>query len=191
MIKLTGIVILAAFYAVYLGKMALQKRQGIQTDQIARGKPRDRVFYIELVMKLATYSAVAAQAVSIFTVPPALPRPVIWLGAALGVAGDGIFFTAVYTMRDSWRAGIARQDKTKLVTAGIYRWSRNPAFLAFDLTYLGLTLMFFNWPLALLSTFAAVMLHLQILQEEAYLPEAFGQAYLDYKSRVRRYLGRK
>ncbi len=39
-----------------------------------------------------------------------------------------------------WRAGVSEKEKTELVTAGIYRWSRNPAFLGFDLLYIGFLL---------------------------------------------------
>lgn len=49
--------------------------------------------------------------------------------------------------------------------------------------------MFFNWPLLAFTAFAMLMLHLQILQEEAWLPTAFGDEYLQYKAQVRRYLG--
>ena len=64
--KLFGITILVIYYSVYLGKMMLQKRKGIQTDQIAKGKQKDRVFYTELILKIATYAVVAVQVVSIF-----------------------------------------------------------------------------------------------------------------------------
>ena len=64
-------------------------------------------------------------------------------------------------MRDSWRAGVLPTDKTELVTRGVYQISRNPAFLGFDLVYLGVALMFANWLLWLVSCFAAVMFHLQ------------------------------
>lgn len=47
-------------------------------------------------------------------------------------------------MKDSWRAGIAENDKTEIVTSGIYQISRNPAFLGFDCVYIGLMLMFFK-----------------------------------------------
>lgn len=189
--KILGLVILALFYAVYLGKMLLQRRRGIQTDQIARGKRRNKVFWTELLLKIATYAVVVVELVSVFTSGSQLPTALRVLGALLGLAGNALFFVAVYTMRDSWRAGIAENDTTKLVTDGIYAYSRNPAFLAFDLVYIGLLMMFFNMPLLLFSLFAAVMLHLQVLQEEQYLVRAFGQPYLDYQRRVRRYLGRR
>lgn len=86
---------------------------------------------------------------------------------------------------------IAKRQRREMITSGIYKISRNPAFLGFDCVYLGILLMFFNWILLAASVFAALMLHLQILQEEKYLPAAFGEAYISYKKCVRRYLGRK
>lgn len=189
--KLLGIIILVFFYAVYLGKMLFQKRKGIQTDQIAKGKKKDKVFYTELIMKIATYAVVVVEVLSILNVEPKLPRAVQMVGVILGVLGDIVFALAVVTMKDSWRAGIAEKDKREMVTNGIYQISRNPAFLGFDCVYIGILLMFFNVPLLLFSVFAMVMLHLQILQEEQYLPGVFGNDYLEYKKRVRRYIGRK
>ena len=98
---------------------------------------------------------------------------------------------SVLCMRNSWRAGIPDKDRTELVTTGIYRFSRNPAFLGFDLQYLGVLLMFGNGLTAGFTVFAAVMLHLQILQEERYLTETFGTPYLEYRKQVFRYLGRR
>lgn len=189
--KITAILILLAFYSVYLGKMFLQRKQGIQTDQIAKEKTRDRVFYTELIMKIATYSVVAAEVLSILMVKPDWPAAVMILGALLGISGDMIFAAAVVTMQDSWRAGIAEKDSREMITSGIYKISRNPAFLGFDCVYLGILLMFFNWILLFFSLFAVVMLHLQILQEEKFLPTVFGEAYMNYRNRVCRYLGRK
>lgn len=183
--------ILAGFYAVYFGKMLAQRRKGIQTDQIAKGKEKDRRYIVELLMKLATYSAVAAEAVSICLGWSLLRGPFRAAGLLLGILGDIVFAVAVWTMRDSWRAGIAQRDKTELVTGGIYQFSRNPAFLGFDLVYLGILLVFFNPVLLLFSLFAAIMLHLQILQEEAYLPSVFGERYLEYQRSVNRYFGRR
>ena len=186
-----GLVILAAFYAVYIGKMILQKRKGIQTDQIAKGKQKTKIFYIELAMKIATYSVVAAEVLSLFFAPPSLPQTLVAVGVVLGFVGDILFTVSVVTMKDSWRAGIAENDKTEMITSGIYSISRNPAFLAFDCVYVGLLLIAFNWFLLAFSVFAMTMLHLQILQEETFLSKTFGAEYNIYKSKVRRYLGRK
>ena len=89
------------------------------------------------------------------------------------------------------RAGIPNKDKTDLVTTGIYRYSRNPAFLGFDFMYVGVLLMYGNLLTLGFSAFAMVMLHLQILQEERYLENTFGADYIAYKQQGFRYLGRK
>lgn len=189
--RIIGLLILAVFYAVYIGKMIVQRRKGIQTDQMAKGKQKTKVFYIELTMKIATYSVVVAEVLSLFFAPPYLPQTFVVIGVVLGFIGDILFTVSVITMKDSWRAGIAENDKTKIITNGIYSISRNPAFLAFDCVYAGLLLIAFNWFLLALSAFAMTMLHLQILQEETFLSKTFGAEYDIYKNKVRRYLGQK
>ena len=105
--------------------------------------------------------------------------------------GDVIFLLSVLCMKDSWRAGIPDKDKTELVTTGIYAFSRNPAFLGFDLMYIGVLLLYGNLLTLGFSLFAMMMLHLQILQEERFLASTFGERYREYCRRVFRYLGRR
>ena len=121
--KIIGLLILAVFYAVYLSKMALQKRKGIQTDQIAKGKQKTKVFYIELVMKIATYSVVAVEVLSLLFIPSYLSRTLVTVGVVLGFIGDILFTVSVITMKDSWRAGIAENDKTEIITSVSHRFS--------------------------------------------------------------------
>ena len=185
-----ALVVLALFYAVYFGKMLAQRRQGIVTDQI--GRRREKTLHrVELLMKTTTCAIVPAQLLSIALNWSALPDNARLTGFWVGLVGDGVFLAAVLCMRDSWRAGIPDRDKTALVTGGIYAFSRNPAFLGFDLMYAGVLLMYLNPLTAALTAFAVVMLHLQILQEERYMAGAFGEEYLRYKGRVMRYLGRR
>ena len=107
------------------------------------------------------------------------------------VEGDAVFLLSVLCMKDSWRAGIPDKDKTELVTTGIYAFSRNPAFLGFDLMYIGVLLLYGNLLTLGFSLFAMMMLHLQILQEERFLASTFGEPYREYCRRVFRYLGRR
>lgn len=189
--QIGAVIILFVFYGCYFGKMLIQKRKGIQTDQIGKGKV-GFVRTIEITMKIATISVPVVELVSVYLNISLLP---VWarnIGVVLAIWGDVIFVLSVLTMRDSWRAGVSQTDKTELVTNGIYKISRNPAFLGFDLVYIGILLMFFNWILFAVSIFATIMLHLQIVNvEEDFLGIAFGNEYLEYKKKVNRYLGRK
>lgn len=189
--KIIAIIVLLIFYGCYFGKMFMQRRKGIHTDQIGRGK-EGFVKFIEITMKAATIAVPIAEVVSICinTAPFAVGARCV--GVLIAVAGDLIFVVSVVTMKDSWRAGVSETDKTELVTDGIYRFSRNPAFLGFDLVYIGILLMFFNWILFFLSVFAIIMFHLQIVNvEEDFLIVAFGDDYIQYKNKVNRYFGRK
>ena len=189
--KLISIATLIAFYGCYFVKMLRQKKQGIQTDQIGKGKV-GFVKFVEVTMKVAAVLVFVAGLVSIFIGTSHSPVAVRVMGAVISVAGTIIFIAAVLTMRDSWRAGVSKTDKTELVTNGIYQISRNPAFLGFDLLYIGTLLMFFNWILCILTSFAVIMYHLQIVNvEEDFLLATFGNEYLQYKKKVCRYIGRK
>ncbi len=189
--KLISIASLIAFYGCYFIKMFLQKKQGIQTDQIGKDKV-GFVKFVEVTMKVAAVLVFVAGLVSIFIGTNYGSVTVRVMGAAISVVGTFVFIAAVQTMRDSWRAGVSKTDKTELVTKGIYQISRNPAFLGFDLLYIGTLLMFFNWILCILTVFAIIMYHLQIVNvEEEFLLATFGNEYLQYKQKVCRYIGRK
>lgn len=184
----TALVILALFYTAYFTKMILQAKKGVKTDQMAKGSKPRKLLIIERLLKMATFSIIPVEAVSIILDWRTWKSSPVWIGIAIAFLGVMIFVIAMVTMRDSWRAGIPEKDKTVLVTSGIYRFSRNPAFLGFDLMYLGILFSFFNYLHLLFALFAVVMLHLQILQEEKFLTAAFGESYTDYKKRTGRYL---
>ena len=178
------------FYEIYLIKQWRQKRHGIQTKQIGRGKDA-QTHTVETLMGIATVGIIPAQLLSIAFGWSHLPANARFTGFCGGMLGDLIFLISVLCMKDSWRAGIPEEDRTELVTEGIYSFSRNPAFLGFDLQYIGVLLMFCNLLTAAFTVFAVSMLHLQILQEERYLTAAFGPEYLQYRRHVLRYLGRR
>ena len=189
--KLISIASIIAFYGCYFLKMYHQKRQGIQTDQIGKDKI-GFVKFVEITMKIAAILVFIAGLVSIFLETGNSLTAIRVMGAIISVGGTVIFIVAVWTMRDSWRAGVSKTDKTELITNGIYHISRNPAFLGFDLLYIGTLLMFFNWILCFLTVFAVIMYHLQIVNvEENFLLVAFGNEYLQYKKKVCRYIGRR
>jgi protein-S-isoprenylcysteine O-methyltransferase Ste14 len=189
--QIIAIVILLIFYGCYFLKTIAQRRKGIRTDQIGQGKV-GFVRFVEVTMKLAAVLVFVVGLVSILADQSLAPRSVRVIGAAFSALGTAVFIAAVLTMQDSWRAGVSTTDKTELVTSGIYQISRNPAFLGFDLLYIGILLMFFSGVLLAATVFAVVMYHLQIVNvEEDFLLEAFGDDYLAYRKKVCRYLGRK
>ncbi len=187
-------VILAAFYICYFAKMISQHKQGIKTNMLGKGKT-GFVKITEVVLKIVTNIIPAVEVASIVI---NTYTTFLWLkiiGVLLGVAGVLIFLISSIEMKDSWRAGVPdvpQNDKTELITGGIYSLSRNPAFLGFDLVYISILFMFFNWLLFIITVLGVLMLHIQIVNvEEDYLTSTFGEEYIQYRKRVCRYFGRK
>ena len=168
-----------------------KKRQGIQTDQLGKGKV-GFVKFIEVTLKISTYLLPAIEVVSIIFYSGSVNRVLRIIGLIILAIGVIVFTVSVLQMKDNWRAGVQREEKTELVTTGIYSISRNPAFLGFDLMYIGILITFFNWILCVVTCVVMVLFHLQIVNvEEDFLIEAFGDEYIKYRKKVCRYLGRK
>ena len=191
MLKMIALGLMAVFYVCYFSKMMSQKKKGIRTDQLGKGK-EGFLRFVEITLKITTYLLPMLQILSILFYLENLHLGFRISGLAIELFGVLIFVASVIEMKDNWRAGVQREDKTSLVTTGTYSISRNPAFLGFDFMYIGILLAFFNWYLLFATGVAVILFHLQIVNvEEDFLIETFGKEYLDYKGKVCRYLGRK
>jgi protein-S-isoprenylcysteine O-methyltransferase Ste14 len=119
-----------------------------------------------------------------------VPAAIQWgLGGVLVVAGVALLlsFNTAFSRRgtavEPWK------PTTAIVTTGPYRLTRNPAYLGMALVYVGVALMSDAlWVLAPLPVVLAVVDRGVIAREERYLERKFGQEYVDYKSRVRRWI---
>lgn len=189
--RAAGIMVIAIFYIGYFIKMIVQRKNGIITDHMGKGKtglPK----IVETALKAVSILMVILDLSSIILDRAAMPFPVRIAGLVLCIFGTSVFFMSMINMKNNWRAGVPEADKTELVTDGIYKFSRNPAFLGFDLVYTGISMMFFNWVLWFFTVAAVIIFHLQIVNvEEPFLTEAFGAEYKEYSKKVFRYIGRK
>ena len=76
-----------------------------------------------------------------------------------------------------------------IIQSGIYRYSRNPIYLAFCIAAIGAALIMDSWwGLIAVAPLVYLLQVLVIRKEETYLEAKFGEPYLDYKRRVRRWL---
>lgn len=81
------------------------------------------------------------------------------------------------------------RPSTALVTTGPYRFTRNPMYVGMTLLYAGVAIWANTvWPLLFLPLVLVVMQVGVIAREEAYLERVFGDAYREYRRRVRRWL---
>jgi protein-S-isoprenylcysteine O-methyltransferase Ste14 len=113
--------------------------------------------------------------------------PIPSIGVAIGLPliliGVGLASWAVI------EAGEGEIEKpTKLLTGGPYIFSRNPMYVAWMLLYLGIGLAANSlWIVVLLPAVAIFTHFFDVRREERFLEKTFGEEYIRYKWRVRRY----
>ena len=107
---------------------------------------------------------------------------VIFFGILLAAIPAGVFLKV--------DTGIEPFDEAKvLVTSGFYRFTRNPMYMGMFTMLLGVVFMFGSLStLTPLPVFFLIIRNNFVLGEERFCEAAFGQQYLDYKARVRRWL---
>jgi len=115
----------------------------------------------------------------------------ILLGSAPTAAGFILALSGIVTFR---RVGTtihptSPQNASSLVTAGVYRFTRNPMYLGILLALLGWGLFLGRLPsLFVLPLFVAYLTRFQILPEEKAMETLFGSEFSAYKARVRRWI---
>jgi protein-S-isoprenylcysteine O-methyltransferase Ste14 len=118
------------------------------------------------------------------------PAWIEWgVGGLLVVAGLGLLlwfntlFSRTGTPVEPWK------PTTAIVTSGPYRFTRNPAYLGMALTYVGIAVLSSAvWVLVPLPVVLAVVDRGVIAREERYLERTFGEEYVGYKRRARRWI---
>src|ERR1019366_7576468 len=120
-------------------------------------------------------------------VPPAIPHI---------EAGLVLFLIALLIIR--WSAAtfpkanthiLTNQSATAIVDTGPFAYSRNPIYVALFLGLVALAVGFDSlWFLASILVMYFVIRYGGIAREEIYLERKFGAIYLDYKTKVRRWL---
>jgi protein-S-isoprenylcysteine O-methyltransferase Ste14 len=111
------------------------------------------------------------------------------IGASLILIGLAV---AAAGIRNFSRAGTpvrSIKPTRTLVTTGIHGWTRNPIYLGMFLVYGGIGVATRSpWILIFMLPLAITIRYGVVAREEAYLERRFGDAYRDYKARVRRWL---
>jgi protein-S-isoprenylcysteine O-methyltransferase Ste14 len=116
---------------------------------------------------------------------------IFWLkyvGILFCYIGLIIFLLALISFGKAWRIGIDQQNSNDLITSGIFKYSRNPIFLFMDIYFMGITLIYPNIIFVVVTFCMIIGIHLQIIREERFLMNKFGEKYIEYKKQTRRYI---
>jgi protein-S-isoprenylcysteine O-methyltransferase Ste14 len=110
-----------------------------------------------------------------------------WIGVFLCLAGLSLLLLSLISFGRSFRVGIDTEKPDKLVTTGVFAFTRNPIYLAFGLILLGQLLVFPNWVILAYLVAGVWLFHRQVLREEEYLKRYYGEEFDRYCKRVGRY----
>jgi protein-S-isoprenylcysteine O-methyltransferase Ste14 len=121
---------------------------------------------------------------------PGVPGSVTWpVGVALLVAGAALAAWFVSAFRRARTPVDVRRPTRSIVTDGPFRFSRNPGYLSLTIIYLGISVLADAlWPIVVLPGVVLLVQRTVIEREERYLERKFGDDYLRYKLRTRRWL---
>lgn len=171
-----------------LTRVAMMKKRGIAVLHFGKLDKTDflippfALFYFYLVF------AAAFQLPSPSTQAFFRSDVVAWIGVAFCLIGLLFLLWSLVSFGQSFRIGIDIDHPEQLITRGVFAVSRNPIYVAFAMILLGQFLVFSNWILLVYTVAAFWLFHRQILREEDFLKQHYGEAFMAYCQRVRRYL---
>jgi protein-S-isoprenylcysteine O-methyltransferase Ste14 len=194
-IDMLVIISLALFYVLFIGRTVLLYAQGIKVWVIGTStknlfeKVLENILFPALLL-WTMYVVVTALHINVPALISNYPIKIIWIrymGIVFCYLGLIIFLLALISFGTSWRIGID-ENNTKLITGGIFKYSRNPIFLFMDLYFTGIMLIYPNVVFILIAVCTVTGIHIQIIREEQFLQNKFGEKYREYKKRTRRYI---
>ncbi len=110
------------------------------------------------------------------------------IGYGFGIAGVALVAWGLVTLARAGTTFMPHGRAGRLVTHGAFAFRRNPIYMGEVLILLGLAQLTGNiWMAIMAPLFAAAILVLAILPEERHLEARFGEEYLAYKARTRRW----
>ncbi len=170
-----------------LTRVLIMRRKGIQSMYFGKIDKRD--FLITPFALFYFYIVIAAA----FNFPTISTQEcfhsgiIAWIGVLFCLGGLLLLLLSLVSFGKSFRVGIDTDRPDKLVTTGVFTFSRNPIYVAFGVVLVGQFLVFPNWILLVYMGAAIWLFQRQILREEDFLKKHYGKEYSEYCNRVRRY----
>lgn len=115
--------------------------------------------------------------------------PAVWVGGGAWLVGFVFAGLAIAQFRRRGIEELTHTPTAEIVDTGVFALSRNPIYVGAHIGILGIAVIYdMLWILAMMIPFYLVIRYGVVAREEAYLERKFGDAYRDYKSRVRRWV---
>ena len=191
------IISLAIFYILFIGRTVLLYKKGIKVWVIGTSTKKLLEIILEnillpfLLLSSFIFIIITALQINLPVMISAYLININWIkyvGIILCYAGLVIFLFALISFGKAWRIGIDEENSNELITFGMFKFSRNPIFLFMNLYYIGIMLIYPNIIFILMATGTIIGIHFQILREEKFLENKFGEKYNEYRKNTRRYI---
>jgi len=186
-------------YWTYVGAMAVRvRRRTRELAGIVPSQPLEQVMWLIWIPLVAAWMVLPYLAAMRTTAPWALPAfaremPFLglrWLAAGLGIACLAVSIECWRRMGKSWRMAVAPDQKTDLVTTGLYQYVRHPIYAVSILLMLCTVVVAPTVPVAVMAAVHIALMNVKARNEERFLAGAHGAAYDQYCRRTGRFLPR-
>ena len=156
------------------------------------GQHLREALFVVLAVALLAEAALAAVAPrrlpGLVPLAPATAAVLRATGTVMVLGATALMLAAQLDLGASWRVGIDQGARPGLVTGGLYRYSRNPIYVAMLAALLGFALLLPSWISLGLLIGAGLGIRRHVRDEEAYLARAYGEEYRRYAARVGRFV---
>jgi len=156
------------------------------------GQHLREALFVVLAVALLAEAALAAVAPrrlpGLVPLAPASAAVLRATGTVIVLGATALMLAAQLDLGASWRVGIDQGARPGLVTGGLYRYSRNPIYVAMLAALLGFALLLPSWISLGLLIGAGLGIRRHVRDEEAYLARTYGEEYRRYAARVGRFV---
>jgi protein-S-isoprenylcysteine O-methyltransferase Ste14 len=192
---LAGLLIIMLLILV---KVVSLKKKGVPVKAAQSKKPGIQLIIYPIFLLILLLWITALTEITFNLSPPLLPSfmtNTITTSVAFKITGAVFVFLSVLLMlitlvhfKSSLRFGMNSNNQGKLITTGIFSFSRNPFFLSIILYFIGQALIFPGYLLIAMAVLALAGIHFFILREEMFMRMHYRNQYNEYMQKVRRYI---
>jgi protein-S-isoprenylcysteine O-methyltransferase Ste14 len=197
----TALVLAATIWAywIYVGAMAVRvRRRTRRLAGIVPTQPLEQVMWLVWIPLVAAWMTLPYLAATRTAAPWALPAlahampyaVLRWLAAGLGLVCLGLSIECWRRMGKSWRMAVTPDEKTDLVTTGLYKYVRHPIYALSIMLMLCTVVVVPTVPVVVMAAVHVALMIIKARNEERFLAGVHGAAYEQYCRRTGRFFPR-
>lgn len=183
-----GVIIIVLFITLVLIRVFGLEKQGIEAMEFGE---KDRKDFFIPPFALFYFYLIIAKAFNLPTIGGQelfQSKGLSWVGVSACLIALLFFLWTMISFRKSFRIGLVENTAQGLITTGAFAISRNPTYVSFAIMLIGQFLIYPSWILLLYIFAAMFTFHRQVVKEEKFLTEQYGEEFNAYRKKVRRYL---